>query len=81
MNNTRNYGTNKADKHKNICQRLCQEETGKQVCLDQRTAMRECLKYEGHGHEKAIKRLYTVKNLINLSGGKRHKVYPGGNVP
>ena len=29
MNNTRNYGTNGADKHKRICQQLCQQELGK----------------------------------------------------
>ena len=31
MGNTHNYGTNRADKHKIICQRLCQEELGKRV--------------------------------------------------
>ena len=64
MNNTRNYGTNGADKHKRICQRLCQEELGKRVYLDQRAAMRAGLKYEGHNHKKAANRLYTVNNLL-----------------
>ena len=64
MNNTRNYDTNGADKHKRICQQLYQEELGKQVYLDQRAAMRECLKYEGHDHKKAAKRMYTINNLM-----------------
>ena len=53
MDNTLNYGMNGADKHKRICQQLCQEELSKQVYLDQCTAMRAGLKYEGHDHEKA----------------------------
>ena len=64
MNKTRNYGTNGADKHKRICQRLCQDELGKRVYLDQRAAMRDGLKYEGRDHKKAVKRLYTVNNLM-----------------
>ena len=32
--------------------------------LDQRAAMREGLKYEDHGHEKAVKRMYAVNNLM-----------------
>ena len=44
MNDTRNYGTNEAAKNKRMCQRLCQEELGKRVYLDQRTAMRDGLK-------------------------------------
>ena len=31
MDNTRNYGTEGADKHKRICQWLCQGELGEQV--------------------------------------------------
>ena len=62
MNNTRNYSANKADKHKRMCQKLCQEKLGERVYLDQR--MRAGLKYEGHDHDKAAKRLYTVNNLI-----------------
>ena len=64
MNNTRNYGTNGADKHKRTCQRLCQEELGKRMYLYQRAAMRDGLKYDGHNNEKAVKRLYTVNNLM-----------------
>ena len=64
MNNTRNYGTNGADKHKIICQRLCQEELVKRVYLDQRAVMRDGLKYKGHDYEKAVKCLYTVNNLM-----------------
>ena len=32
--------------------------------LDQRAAMREGLKCEGHGHEKAVKCMYTINNLM-----------------
>ena len=64
MSNTRNYGANGGDKHKRMCQRLCQEEIGKRVYLDQRAAMRGGLKYDGHDHEKAVMRLYTVNNLM-----------------
>ena len=64
MNDTRDYAVNGADKHKRMCQKLCQEKLGKRVCLDQRAAVRAGLKYEGHDHDKAAKRLYTVNNLI-----------------
>ena len=60
----RKYGTNGADKHKRICQQLCQEELGEQVYLDQRAVMRAGLKYKGHDHEMAAKRMYTVNNLM-----------------
>ena len=32
--------------------------------LDQRAAMRDGLKYDGRNHEKAVKRVYTVNNLM-----------------
>ena len=64
MDNTRNYGTNGADKHKKNCQQLCKEEFVERVYLNQRVAMRAGLKYEGHGHKKAAKRIYTVNNLM-----------------
>ena len=56
MNNTRN--------HERFCQQLCQEELGKRVYLNQRAAMRDGLKYKGHDQEKAVKRLYTVNDLM-----------------
>ena len=71
MNDTRNYGTNGAAKHKRMCKKLCQEELGKRVYLDQRATMRDGLKYDDHDHEKAVKRLYTVNNLM---------IYPAENA-
>ena len=53
MENTRNYFTDGADKHKTMCQELCQEELSEKVHLNQCVAMRVGLKYEGHDHEKA----------------------------
>ena len=76
MSNTRNYGANGADKHKRICQQLCQEELGKRVYLDQRVAMRDGLKYKDHHHEKAVKRLYTVKNLMIYLAENATKLTP-----
>ena len=40
MNDTRDYAVNGADKHKRMCQKLCQEELGKRVYLDQCVAIR-----------------------------------------
>ena len=39
-------------------------ELDRRVYLDQRTAMREGLNYEGHDHEKAVKRMYMVNNFM-----------------
>ena len=50
MDNTRNYDTNVANKHKRIRRQPSQEEIGQQVYLDQRATMRAGLKYEGHDH-------------------------------
>ena len=64
MNDTPNYAANGADKHKIMCQKLCQEELGKRVYLDQCAAMRVGLNYEGHDHKNAAKRLYTVNTTL-----------------
>ena len=64
MDNARNYGTNGANKHKRICQQVCQEEFGERVYLNQRAAMHAGLKYEGHDHKKASKCIYTVNILM-----------------
>ena len=41
--------------------------------LNQRAAMRAGLKYEGHDHEKAAKRLYTINNLMIYLEGNATK--------
>ena len=64
MNDTLNWGAYGADKHKIMCQKLCQSELGERVLLDQRATMRAGFNYEGHDHEKAVKRLYTFNNLM-----------------
>ena len=64
LNDIRDWGANGASKHKRMCQRLCQSELGERVYLDQRAAMRAGLDYKGHDHEKAVKRIYTINNLM-----------------
>ena len=55
IKNTRNYDANRANKHKRMCQKLCQKELGERVYLDQRTTMCAGLNHESHDHEKAAK--------------------------
>ena len=44
--------------------------------LNQRDAMRNGLKYEGHDHKKVVKRLYTVNNLMIYLAGNATKFTP-----
>ena len=69
MGNTRNCDTNGSDKHKRICQQLCQGEFRERVYLDQRVAMRAGLKYKGHDHEKRVNKLmiYLAENATKLT--------------
>ena len=77
VDDIRNWGANGANKHRAMCQKVCQSELGERVFLDQRTAMRAGqLHYQGHDHEKAVKRLYTLNNLMEYLAENATKFSP-----
>jgi len=76
VDDVRNWGANGANKHKAMCQKICQSELGERVFLDQRAAMRAGLSYQGHDHERAVKRLYTLNNLMEYLAENATKFSP-----
>ena len=76
VDDVRNWGANGANKHKTMCQKICQSELGERVFLDQRAAMRAGLSYQGHDHERAVKRLYTLNNLMEYLAENATKFSP-----